>query len=199
MRECKSLQAPQPPVGVEDRGPVLFGKGFEWDLSSHAPARGPPATQGPFFAAGPATVHREVRIFARLLLVEEARKDRCVASGGHAPGVVESDVARPALRQQPLPSTLECHRRILPPPGVDPANRTMPEWPRTRRSDHRDQHRPPLHGLRQPPHPRRPRGRRRGAALARSERRQVPPDLRTRLTDKSSMTTLQLLPLHLLT
>ena len=84
----------------------------ERNLTSHAPARGPPAEQVAF-AAVPVLTHREDRVLARPLRAEQSGKHRRIPRAGPAAALVQSDVPRPAARQQPLFPAPQTHAPII--------------------------------------------------------------------------------------
>jgi hypothetical protein len=66
--------------------------------------------------------HAHVEILARLLQREKPREYRRVAFGGHAAVIIESDVARDTIRQEPVYSVAQGHpnrgRGLITPHGL---------------------------------------------------------------------------------
>ena len=52
------------------------------------------------------STHGQIRVFARLLQIEQSRKHNRILSGGPAAVIVDSGVERNAVRQQTLSFTL---------------------------------------------------------------------------------------------
>ena len=116
-----TLQPIEFPASVEDHAPAADGQVPERDLSPHPLAGRPSATQRaavPDPARTPS--YGQILVFAGLLEVEKARKNCGVAFGDHAAGVVASDVAGHAVRQQAFSPVSEAHSPLSPPESLTP-------------------------------------------------------------------------------
>src|SRR5829696_2883926 len=103
------LQVPHLLVYVQHQVLAPLRKIAERDLASQYPVRRAATVQGVAVAAEWVLTHAHVEVLARLLQREKSREHCCVAFGGHAAVVVESDVARNAVRQEPVQSIPQCH------------------------------------------------------------------------------------------
>jgi hypothetical protein len=91
----------------------------ERDLASQFPVRRTASAHRVAAGTEWIIVHAHVQILSRLLQREKPREHRCVALGGHAAVVVESDVARDSIRQELLSFIPEGHPPIVMPTIVN--------------------------------------------------------------------------------
>ena len=110
-----TLQVPHLPVGVQHQSPATLReipeRGRAAQLSVGRTATAQRVATGTEWVA----IHAQVEILARLLQQEKPREYCRVALSGHAAVVIESDVVRNAVRQEPVLSIPESHPSIVMP------------------------------------------------------------------------------------
>ena len=115
MTEPVKLEPPEPPVHLERKTPASLRQVLERDLTPETLGG---RTAPPQRSAAPylhrIVIHDEVEVLARFPGGEKARENDGVAFGGHAAGVVASEVAGHAVRQQAISPVFEAHGIIIP-------------------------------------------------------------------------------------
>jgi hypothetical protein len=115
ITEPVTLEPPELPVHLERQTPASLRQVLERDLTPETLAgRTAPPQRSAVPYSHRIVIHGEVEVLAWFPAGEKALENDGVAFGGHAAGVVASEVAGHAVRQQTLPPVCEAHGIIIP-------------------------------------------------------------------------------------